>query len=91
MELLFSCSGNHDIYVDKNQQTFWSKSKDGNPKCDSYFGDKNHIRRLMDFEKKYGRNFIDENVPTEKALELFSGMHSRLVGVEGKEFWLLSF
>ena len=45
----------------------------------------------MDFEKKYGRNFIDENVPTEKALELFSGMHSRLVGVEGKEFWLLSF
>ena len=89
MELLFSCTGNHDIYVDANQTTFWSISKDGNPKYDSQYGDKSHIERLMKFERDNGRNLFDDYIPTEKARELFSGMAHHLVGAPGKEFWLL--
>lgn len=92
MRLLFVGDSNWDLYLSDDNSTIWSISKDGNVKGNSCFGDKHHIKRLMDKYKGKAVDFIDSHQPTELALEHFSGMASHLITPERSEpFWLLRF
>ena len=89
MKLLFTGTSNWDLFLDDNGKTIWSMSKDGNKSGNSYFGDKNHIIRLIRQSTHKTHCFFDEHIPTELAREHFSGMAHHLITPERSEPWWL--
>jgi len=89
LSLAFIGDANWDLYADDAGRLYSvgkpeRRGADGY-KMDTHFGDKNHIRRLMD--KGY---FNDE--PTEVGLELMSGLHSKMIKPsKGAPFVMLGF
>lgn len=64
----------------------WSISKDGNTEGNTQFGDKNHIKRLINFG-----HFDRLDSITESGRELMSGLYSQLMtDSKGKKFSIIA-
>lgn len=85
MELAFVGTSNWDIWVEP-KGVLWAVPKPDKSGCKtSYFGDKHHIKRLMQ------QGYFDYQ-PTEAGLELLVGLQNRLIQPDnGKHFALLCF
>lgn len=71
MKLAFIGTANWDIYDNGNGQLS-AIAKPGNSAGNSHYGDRNHIKRLMDMGYFTG-------TATEHGLELMNGLHTRLM------------
>lgn len=86
LTLAFVGEANWDIYVDSNEK-LWAMAK---PECpgaeDSYFGDKQHIKRLIN------EDCFSYKEATEAGLKLLSGLGHRFITPEHGAPWpLLTF
>lgn len=71
MKLAFVGTSNWDIYDDGNGRLS-AIAKPGSGASNSHYGDRDHIKRLMD------HGYFNDT-PTEYGLELMEGLHTRVL------------